>query len=227
MKNERHPSLTATILLDTFIPIKKALKSAFFIQSKRIFLSLLLLTLLFPQKIKDGFVKEYHDNGQLKSEIVYKNGKENGPYTWYWNNGNIAEKGAYKDGLLHGPIKIYSWTGELEIEGILNYAKKEGVVRGYYPNRQLKSEGVYKNDKRNGPYKWYFENGQLQSQELFKNNVEVGPFIFYHKNGQVRFKGTLTNDGIKDGVFKEYNDGGKLIGEYTWKDNELINSKEY
>ena len=72
-KNKRHPILTATILLDTFVPIKKALKSAFFMQSKRIFLSLLLLTSLFSEEIKDGFIKKYHDNGQLESETTYKN----------------------------------------------------------------------------------------------------------------------------------------------------------
>ena len=261
-KNKRHPILTATILLDTFVPIKKALKSAFFIQSKMIFLLLLLSTSLFSQEIDDylsseytmgsalvlepsevvktnrggffymsrvgdGLIKEYHDNGQLKSEITYKNGKENGPYTWYWDNGNISDQGAYKDGKLDGPIKVYYYTGELQIEGVLKYRQKVGIVRGYYKNGQLKSEGTYRNDERNGPLKSYFENGKLRSDELFKNDVQVGPFQYYHENGQLRLKGTRKNDGVKDGVVKQYDDSGKLIGEYTWKDDELINSKEY
>ena len=261
-KNKRHPTLTATILLDTFVPIKKALKSAFFIQSKMIFLLLLLSTSLFSQEIDDylsseytmgsalvlepsevvktnrggffymsrvgdGLIKEYHDNGQLKSEITYKDGKKNGPYTWYWDNGNISDQGAYKDGKLDGPIKIYYYTGELQIEGVLKDRQKVGIVRGYYKNGQLKSEGTYRNDERNGPLKSYFENGKLRSDELFKNDVQVGPFQYYHENGQLRLKGTRKNDGVKDGVVKEYDDSGKLIGEYTWKDNELINSKEY
>ena len=261
-KNKRHPTLTATILLDTFVPIKKALKSAFFIQSKMIFLLLLLSTSLFSQEIDDylsseytmgsalvlepsevvktnrggffymsrvgdGLIKEYHDNGQLKSEITYKDGKKNGPYTWYWDNGNISDQGAYKDGKLDGPIKVYYYTGELQIEGVLKYRQKVGIVRGYYKNGQLKSEGTYRNDERNGPLKSYFENGKLRSDELFKNDVQVGPFQYYHENGQLRLKGTRKNDGVKDGVVKEYDDSGKLIGEYTWKDDELINSKEY
>jgi len=261
-KNKRHPTLTATILLDTFVPIKKALKSAFFIQSKMIFLLLLLSTSLFSQEIDDylsseytmgsalvlepsevvktnrggffymsrvgdGLIKEYHDNGQLKSEITYKDGKKNGPYTWYWDNGNISDQGAYKDGKLDGPIKVYYYTGELQIEGVLKDRQKVGIVRGYYKNGQLKSEGTYRNDERNGPLKSYFENGKLRSDELFKNDVQVGPFQYYHENGQLRLKGTRKNDGVKDGVVKEYDDSGKLIGEYTWKDDELINSKEY
>ena len=261
-KNKRHPTLTATILLDTFVPIKKALKSAFFIQSKMIFLLLLLSTSLFSQEIDDylsskytmgsalvlepsevvktnrggffymsrvgdGLIKEYHDNGQLKSEITYKDGKKNGPYTWYWDNGNISDQGAYKDGKLDGPIKVYYYTGELQIEGVLKDRQKVGIVRGYYKNGQLKSEGTYRNDERNGPLKSYFKNGKLRSDELFKNDVQVGPFQYYHENGQLRLKGTRKNDGVKDGVVKEYDDSGKLIGEYTWKDDELINSKEY
>ena len=261
-KNKRHPTLTATILLDTFVPIKKALKSAFFIQSKMIFLLLLLSTSLFSQEIDDylsseytmgsalvlepsevvktnrggffymsrvgdGLIKEYHDNGQLKSEITYKDGEKNGPYTWYWDNGNISDQGAYKDGKLDGPIKVYYYTGELQIEGVLKYRQKVGIVRGYYKNGQLKSEGTYRNDERNGPLKSYFENGKLRSDELFKNDVQVGPFQYYHENGQLRLKGTRKNDGVKDGVVKQYDDSGKLIGEYNWKDDELINSKEY
>ena len=132
MKSKRYPSLTATILLDTFIPIKKALKSAFFMQSKMILMTLLLLTSLFSHEIEVVIVKEYHPNGALKSEVTYKDGKENGPYKWYWDNGIMAEDGTYKDGKLHGPIKIYYWTGELQIESNLNYGKKEGVVIGYY-----------------------------------------------------------------------------------------------
>ncbi len=242
-KNKRHPFLTATILLDTFVPIKKALKSAFFMQSRMI-VFLLLLTSLFSQgivdggtvitnkgtfyiSVKDGLIKEYHDNGQLKSEITYKNGKENGPYTWYWDNGNISDQGSYKDGKLDGPIKVYYYTGELQIEGVLKDRQKVGIVRGYYKNGQLKSEGTYRNDERNGPLKSYFKNGKLRSDELFKNDVQVGPFQYYHENGQLRLKGTRKNDGVKDGVVKEYDDSGKLIGEYTWKDDELINSKEY
>jgi len=269
-KNKRHPTLTATILLDTFVPIKKALKSAFFIQSKMIFLLLLLSTSLFSQEIDDylsskyddylsskytmgsalvlepsevvktnrggffymsrvgdGLIKEYHDNGQLKSEITYKNGKENGPYTWYWDNGNISDQGAYKDGKLDGPIKVYYYTGELQIEGVLKDRQKVGIVRGYYKNGQLKSEGTYRNDERNGPLKSYFKNGKLRSDELFKNDVQVGPFQYYHENGQLRLKGTRKNDGVKDGVVKEYDDSGTLIGEYTWKNDKLIYSKEY
>ena len=88
-KNKRHPSLTATILLDTFIHKKKALKSAFFIPSKRIFLSLLLLTSLFSEEIKDGFIKKYYDNGQLKGEGTLKDGKPHGSYVIYHDNGVI------------------------------------------------------------------------------------------------------------------------------------------
>ena len=143
-KNKRHPTLTATILLDTFVPIKKALKSAFFMQSKRIFLSLLLLTSLFSDEIKDGLVKEYHPNGQLKSEIIYKDGKENGPYKWYFQNGQLQSEEIFKNDVSVGPFKYYYENGQVRLEGKLTDNGPDGVQRTYNKEGILTSEHTWK-----------------------------------------------------------------------------------
>ena len=206
-KNKRHPILTATILLDTFVPIKKALKSAFFMQSKRIFLSLLLLTSLFSEEIKDGFIKKYHDNGQLESETTYKNGKLDGPYKTYHENGQLREEGTYNNGTRIGLYRIYYDNGQLLME--LNYieykydigssppywrlGKQEGPSMFYYKNGQLKQKKTYKDGKEHGPSVQYYENGQLYSEgnylttgeDIHKDGQEYGLWKFYWENGQL------------------------------------------
>ena len=49
---------------------------------KQLFIPILFLSILFSKDVS-GIIKSYHDNGEIKSEITYQNGKPNGPYKWY------------------------------------------------------------------------------------------------------------------------------------------------
>jgi len=42
--------------------------------------------------LKDGIYKEWYENGQLRKEIEYKEGKMNGHYISYWENGQIKRE---------------------------------------------------------------------------------------------------------------------------------------
>jgi TonB family protein len=44
------------------------------------------------EKLKDGICKEWYENGQLRKEVEYKEGKTNGLYISYWENGQIKRK---------------------------------------------------------------------------------------------------------------------------------------
>ena len=52
------------------------------------------------EKIKDGPVKFYYDNGQLKSEGTKKDGKLDGLWKYYDSNGQLMEEGTYKNNKL-------------------------------------------------------------------------------------------------------------------------------
>ena len=45
-------------------------------------------------------VSRYHDNGQLKEEANYKDGKQDGLYQRWHSNGQLKEEGNFKDGEL-------------------------------------------------------------------------------------------------------------------------------
>jgi len=53
-----------------------------------------------------GKYVEYYKNGQKKSELNYKNGKENGLDTRWYGNGQKSYEGNYKNGKYDG-----LWTG--------------------------------------------------------------------------------------------------------------------
>ncbi len=52
------------------------------------------------------------------------------------------------------------------------------------------------------------------------NEVRDGKFISYHNNGNIKEEGTYI-DGMLQGVFREYDQDGKLIVQPHWKDHKL------
>ena len=52
------------------------------------------------EKINDGLVEEFYDNGQLKSRENYKDGEREGLWESFDKEGNLTETEEYKDGEL-------------------------------------------------------------------------------------------------------------------------------
>lgn len=66
--------------------------------------------------IRQSPVKVYFDNGALKAERNFINGKLDGEYRTYHDNGVLKEEGLYKEDKLDGILKRYSKDGKLIAE---------------------------------------------------------------------------------------------------------------
>ena len=64
--------------------------------------NLVALTELVEMPEGSGINKEYYENGNIKEEISYKNGKLNGVSMEYYENGSLKSESTFKDGLLNG-----------------------------------------------------------------------------------------------------------------------------
>ena len=73
-----------------------------------------LLILLFSTLISFNSYGEtsysYYENGQIKSEVIYKDNKRDGKWTKWYENGQKDTEGNYKDGKKDG--KWVSWSKE-------------------------------------------------------------------------------------------------------------------
>ena len=54
----------------------------------------------------------YYENGQIKEEKNYKDGKKDGKWIWYYKNGRIKFENNYKDGELNGKMTSYFENGQ-------------------------------------------------------------------------------------------------------------------
>lgn len=88
----------------------------------------------------------------------------------------------------------------------------------YYPSGQLKANNVFVPEMYGISY---YENGQVKSEKIFKDKKMFNVFYFT-SDGDVR-----DNGGFKDGngLLYSYDSNGNIIGEETYKDQKIIESK--
>ncbi len=100
-------------------------------------------------KYENGTFTEYWEDGQPKSEVTYKNGRREGPFTEWYNNGTWKTI----------PVKVGP-MGEEKAD----YSRE---LKG----QTKKREGVYRNDVLDGPVKEYDETGRLTSNLVYVNGA--------------------------------------------------------
>jgi len=114
------------------------------------------------KNIKDGIRKYYFDNGALKSEVPYKDGKRNGICKNYYESGKVNLQVDYKDGV------------------------KDGISIWYYENGNKYMESPYVEGKMDGEKKIFYESGNRKAIIPYKNGYEGKGLIEYTKSGKVK-----------------------------------------
>lgn len=136
------------------------------------------INIVDADSLKQGVWKEFWDNGDLKSEVIYKNNKKQGlEIKWFDVPDCVEQESYYKDGKLEGPSIYYSKKCKKDFFENYKNGTKEGLELSYYPNGNIKAEGNYKKGNLNGYYKVYdkkgvfsFESRSTESEANLKAN---------------------------------------------------------
>jgi antitoxin component YwqK of YwqJK toxin-antitoxin module len=200
---------------------------------------------------KDGKWKKYFPTGNLKSEIVYKNGKAVGDFITYYNNDDntVEEQGnwmgkAYTDkfvryhengvvaqektfnenGKAEGPQKYFYENGQVELEFNASNGKNVGTATRYWPNGDVK-EIITFDEEGNGSSSGEQERVNppviLDSQ---KEENEAGEGIAAEGEENEAQK---SGNGLIDGYHKTYNDNKDILMDGEFKNGKLYNGKHY
>ena len=156
-----------------------------------------------------GAKKSYYENGQLVSEISYANGKKHGVGKSYYENGRLHYEIPYVNDEIHGIEKEYDENGQLHYETTYVNGKKHGVQKVYDKNGKLQEERTYINDERQGSWvEKVYENGQLVSEIPYVNDKIHGVQKWYYENGKLKWKKPY-KEGRRYGYGGYYDDKGK------------------
>ncbi len=105
---------------------------------------------VFPQ---DGLVKTFYSNGNVESEINFRDNVREGEAKFYSENGNIKEERNYLNGRVEGLVKIYSESGKLKEAFVIEDGRRDG------PTNLFDENGNYLSDI-------YYEAGKLVLQPV-------------------------------------------------------------
>lgn len=192
-------------------------------------------------------VKSYYDNGNLKSELRYKDGMLNGECAWYYSNGSIRMKSHYDMNVLSGETIMWYENGNIQSRYFAKNNEYDSVFESYNVNGKLVKKEFYKEGVKHGPisqwyddgnvfvigqyedgmfdglWKIYYENGSLGSEAEYDNGA--GTQIGYSPDGT---KMTLIHykDNVKDGEEILYNRDGSVREIMLWSEGDYIGKKE-
>ena len=173
------------------------------------------------ERVIDGEFYDWHNDGQVFSKRIYKDGKPEGEWSCWYDNGQKQSNVTYKDGKVEGARVYWYYNGQMESKGIYKDGKQEGEWIDWYYNGQMESKGVCKNGKREGKYIYWYDDGQMCFKGIYKDGKQDGEYIFWYSNGQMQSKGKY-KDGKREGEWIFWRDNGKMNSKGIYKDGFFI-----
>lgn len=188
-------------------------------------------TIPYIEGKKQGLSREYDEEGNIITLYEYnndflvsrerinrfdENGDKQGPWKEFYDNGNIKKEMTFRNSLLHGYYKEYNERGILTSTMLYDNGK---IVEG---NVEDSPEVDIRND--------FDSDGNLVFSGPFRMGVPVGIHREYNTDGSVRSsviyndrgikvsEGIVTEDGRRNGPWKNFYENGKVKeeGEYDY-----------
>lgn len=157
--------------------------------------------------------KEYHDNGQILSEIEYKNDISNGPFKYYDENGNVSLSGNYLNGEFHGVGISYYKNGNIDTKKPWKNGIEHGIVTHYFETGELKDSVFYIDGLVDGVAYSYYIDGNLQKVCAYQSGILNGYYKSYYLNGSLKMQATYINDDLAG--FIAYDSLGNPLDEFS------------
>ena len=155
--------------------------------------------------------KRWYPNGNIESELNYKNSKLDGSQKFYFENGQLEREGFMVDGKNHGICKSWNPEGVLYKEDSYFLDKKNGVIKEW----QL--DGKYIEEL------WKMD--QLENQKVFLDNTLIAEFNF--SNGKMNGTQTIKDSKGKNLILQEnYREGNYDGCQKKWFENAQLEREE-
>ncbi|MBU2652136.1 MAG: hypothetical protein KKA81_14495 [Bacteroidetes bacterium] len=164
----------------------------------------------YDKDIRTGKWVFYHDNGKIEQTGVYDDtGKPEGDWRWYYPSGLLLREETFRNGLSDGIMTEYDETGNIITQGSYLRGNEEGFW--FYELGDHREEGEYLDGMRDGGWKYFYPDGTLAFKGRFVEDNPHGEHIYYWMNGNKRDEGYYVM-GRKQGQWTSYNmDGTPFI----------------
>ena len=112
----------------------------------------------------------------------------------------------------------YQDCGELKFDKeskttFLNNKPFTGKCDSFYYSGDFKSHEEYLNGKDHGSWTFFFKNGSIQTKGVFDKGLRIGKWEYFFENKNIWKTHFYGPSGLKTGIWKEYDENGKLVRE--------------
>jgi antitoxin component YwqK of YwqJK toxin-antitoxin module len=166
----------------------------------------------------------FWENGNLKSEIQYRNGKIHGKASWFYQDGSKFYEAYYVDEKLEGELTKWYSNGLLQSREQYRNDMLNGKSE-YYNEKGRKTEEVYYvNDTINGDYRAWYDDRKIRIEGQYVNGMMDGKWFYWDEFGILIGEGDFD---MGTGFQKKYNREGDLVGRLSFRDNEKHGKEIY
>lgn len=103
--------------------------------------------------MEEGKYEEYFEDGEVKLNCFYIEGKRNGKLQEFYKEGGLKKENNYYYGNLNRSSKFHK-NGKLSHTGMYKEDLKTGIWNFYDENENLRRKEIWKDGKLNGQMNW-------------------------------------------------------------------------
>ena len=173
----------------------------------------------FESSLFNGIAFDIYENGELKAESYYKDGKRDGLTKQWYDNGQLMVEMTFKNGEQDGLSKQWYQNGQLMVEMTFKNGKQDGLTKQWYDNGQLMVEMTFKNGKQDGLSKQWYQNGdeillnQKEEETETKEEKIVSTKEIATQSVEKTLKEEKTQKVGNKAIYTPKESGGKSDGE--------------
>ncbi|WP_405329879.1 toxin-antitoxin system YwqK family antitoxin [Leeuwenhoekiella sp. LLG6367-2.1] len=137
-----------------------------------VFNYILMFVLVMGSNEQKTYIKEYYENGILKSEGWSVNNQKTDYWFYYFENGNVKGKGSYETNKKNGYWFFYNQSNAVISQGHYQNGKRVDwwvLLR----EKNVVEKVQFVNDVRQG-YSLLYKNGNLFKAQHYKDNILTG-----------------------------------------------------
>ncbi len=138
--------------------------------------------------------KYFYDEGSLRREGNFLNGKKEGEWRDISGGGVILEIENWKEDMQSGVQKTFYPSGNIKTEFYCDSNNIEGPYREFFPNGKLKSLAYYHKGKATGVIKSYYSTGALSNEYYMTDSEIAGRNFDYTPEGTLQFVSEYDED---------------------------------
>jgi antitoxin component YwqK of YwqJK toxin-antitoxin module len=183
---------------------------------------------------KDGYYTSFYQNGNKKTEGLFKIGAKDELWVEYFENGKIESQIQYTNDSKNGIWKKYNVKGDTLLIDNYKVDIKDGFHKEFVGNIVVE-EGTFTNGLMTGDWVFRFKDGKgnLKGKGSFNNgngsdlgttgipkNGREGIWLLYHPNGKLQAECNYLN-GKLEGLRKTYFENGVLESEENYLNGKL------